>query len=159
MKASFASTLASLPFLAITLAFEVPWFSKLSLSQANCENLYLEDGHILHVTCTNPIWDPKTTPPEDLTVNLNDCIANYMGTLNFAYNGGFASSCESCKMDVKKLVCECSAGEGLGTKHTEFDLDNWRVIRLRAPVLQISCGGSEGLEKRVDDKNALPFIA
>ncbi|KAI0535177.1 hypothetical protein GGR58DRAFT_519640 [Xylaria digitata] len=159
MKASFASTLASLPFLATVLAFEIPWFEKLSITEAKCENIHLADGHVLHVSCKNPVWDPATTKPEELTLDLNGCFANYMGTLNLVRDGGFASSCESCHLDGTKLVCECSVGEGLGTKYTEYELDFWRTVRVEGPELQINCGGTEGLEKRVNNKNARPFIA
>ncbi|KAI0457017.1 hypothetical protein F5B21DRAFT_465249 [Xylaria acuta] len=158
MKASFASTLASLPLLVMVSAFELPWYEKMSLGAANCQNIHLTDGHVLHATCTNPAADPSYTKPVDLSLDLNDCFANYMGTLNYVSNGGFGSSCSSHLVGTK-LVSKCSVGKDRGTKHNEYELNDWHTIRLTGQDFTMHCGGTEGLEKRVNNKEARPFVA
>ncbi|KAI8945630.1 hypothetical protein F4801DRAFT_115747 [Xylaria longipes] len=158
MKASFASTLASLPLLAIVSAFEVPWYEKLSLGDANCQNFHLKKT-VLHATCKNPARNPDEAKPVDLSLDLNTCFANYLGTLNYVSDGGYGSSCSWCHLVGTKLVCMCSVGGDGGTKYNEYELNNWRTIRLTGGDFTMHCGSTEGLEKRVDNKEARPFVA
>ncbi|KAI0912841.1 hypothetical protein F4824DRAFT_499570 [Ustulina deusta] len=159
MKANLASTLAYLPLLAIVSAFAIPYYEKMSLSSAHCQNIRLTDGHVLHATCTNPAQDPAITEPVDLSLDLDSCFANYLGTLNYVSDGGFSSSCSACHLVDTKLVCECSVGQGLGTKHNEYELNYWRTIRLTLEDFNLQCGSTEGVEKRADNKEARPFVA
>ncbi|KAI1755370.1 hypothetical protein F4782DRAFT_551621 [Xylaria castorea] len=156
MKTSFASTLASLPLLAIVSAFELPSYDKLSLGAAYCKNIHLTDGHVLQATCTNVAAEGMKA--HDLSLDLNGCFANYMGTLNHVADGGFGASCKSCKMVGTKLVCDCLVGDST-TKHTKYELDDWRTIRMGGEDFTMSCGSTDGLEKRVENKEARPFVA
>ncbi|KAI0425141.1 hypothetical protein F5Y09DRAFT_352663 [Xylaria sp. FL1042] len=144
MKISFASILASLPCLAFVSAREIPTFEKMSISDAQCEDIHLVDNHVLHATCKNPYLDPAHTSPQDLEMDLDDCFANYKGTLNNLMwgPGGFSGSCIACFVtDDIKLVCQCYTGEGRKTKYNEFDLDNWRVIKLTLEDFNLRCAG------------------
>ncbi|KAI1346812.1 hypothetical protein F5Y01DRAFT_296967 [Xylaria sp. FL0043] len=144
MRVTLAPILASVPCLAIVSAREIPDFEKMSLSSAKCEDVHLIDNHVLHATCTNQFTDPAHTSPKELSVDLDDCFANYDGNLNFLYwgPGGFSGSCISCFIaDDTKLVCQCYTGEGHKTKYNEFNLDTWRVIRLTLEDFNLRCAG------------------
>ncbi|KAI1145040.1 hypothetical protein F4825DRAFT_444892 [Nemania diffusa] len=131
----------------------------MSLGFCGCQNLQLTDGHVLHGTCTNSGIDPSYRVPVDLSLDLNNCFANYLGNLNHVSNGGFSSTCSSCHMNGTKLACDCSIGKDLGRKHSEYELDDWRTIRMTSSDFNMDCGSTEGLEKRVDNKKARPFLA
>ncbi|KAI0380358.1 hypothetical protein F5Y04DRAFT_104101 [Hypomontagnella monticulosa] len=154
MKSNFASTLAFLPLLAIVSAFEVSDVYKKTLGNSDCTRISLTEGHNLHATCINPGYGT----PYDFDLDLNGCFANYLGTLNRVTNGkgGFAGSCSSCHLSGTKLICECSAGRGRGTKHNEVELADWNVIQVKEGCL--TCGSTAGIEKRAAGKNARFFI-
>ncbi|OTB02674.1 hypothetical protein M426DRAFT_24461 [Hypoxylon sp. CI-4A] len=144
MKTAIASSLAFLPLLAITSAFEVSDTYKKSLGNSDCTSILLEDAHVLRATCTDP--GPRTKV--DLTLDLNTCFANYLGTLNHVPHGsgGFAESCKFCHLDRTSLVCECSAGAGHGLRHSAVELADWNVIQFTEGKLY--CDSTEGLTKR-----------
>ncbi|KAI0104738.1 hypothetical protein GGR51DRAFT_572681 [Nemania sp. FL0031] len=157
MKAARASSLLFLSLFANVLAMEIPFYEKQSLTDANCENIQIKDNHILTATCTEKDFSMPFTV--DASLDLNDCFANYMGTLKLVYQGGgFSSSCDKIGLVNKtKLVADCGKGKenGGGTIHNEYELDNWRVIRLGLSHFNMSCSSTEGIEK----KEARPFVA
>ncbi|KAI2627870.1 hypothetical protein GGS26DRAFT_122021 [Hypomontagnella submonticulosa] len=153
MKPTFASTLAFLPILTIVSAFEVSDVYKKTLGNSDCSRISLTKGHILHATCINPGYGTLY----DFNLDLNGCFANYLGTLNHVTNGGFAASCSSCHVSGTKLVCECSAGRGRGTKHNEVELADWNVIQVNDESL--TCGSTAGIEKRAAGAQARFFVA
>ncbi|KAI6090332.1 hypothetical protein F4821DRAFT_229090 [Hypoxylon rubiginosum] len=124
---------------------------KHSLGNSDFENFFLTDTYTLHATDNHN---------NDYTLDLNICFANYLGTLDHVTNlkGGFGGSCPSCAMNGTILSCECSMGEGLGTKHNEFQLDDWKTIQV-APGGILSCSDMPGVEKRLDNKSARLFVA
>ncbi|KAI0401139.1 hypothetical protein F4802DRAFT_601413 [Xylaria palmicola] len=165
MKATTASQLASLALYSLVSAFEVPLWEKMSLSDAHCEDINLTDSYILHARCvsvSSPSWD-LNSPPKDISLDLNKCFANYMGTLNFVPDGGFGTSCPECTIDDKKnLVCKCGIGAGMGYKETTQGLNDWRIIRVAGlgnSEIEMSCHQDIGIQKRADDKEARPFVA
>ncbi|OTA57453.1 hypothetical protein K449DRAFT_424833 [Hypoxylon sp. EC38] len=155
MKTTFTSTLAFLPLLALVSAFEVSDVYKKTLGNSNCTDIHLTDGHVLHANCDNPGHGTFM----DVDLDLNQCFANYLGTLNFTPNGhgGFGGSCSSCQIVDTKLTCQCSMGENRGTKYTEVELNDWNVIQVQEDSL--SCDSHEGIEKRAIGKEARFFIA
>ncbi|KAI2604136.1 uncharacterized protein GGS25DRAFT_449447 [Hypoxylon fragiforme] len=154
MKLNIASTLAFLPLITVISATEVAGFLKNTLGNSDCTNIRLDDGHVLRTTCTDPEYKNRT----DVSLDLNGCFANYLGTLNHAYNGNFAGSCSGCHMDKTKLVCECSKDESGCTKHTEYELSEWHTVQVN-PGGILACDFNSGLEKRAKDKEARAFVA
>ncbi|KAI1372319.1 hypothetical protein F4677DRAFT_265039 [Hypoxylon crocopeplum] len=153
MKTNFASTLAFIPVLTVVSAFEVAEIYKKTLGNSDCTNIHLTDGHVLRATCT----DPATRSRHDYDLDLNNCFANYLGTLDHTPHGDFGPSCNSCHMSGTKLICECSAGAGRGTKHNEFELDNWWTVQINPDVM--TCNMNTGIEKRSNGKEAQFFVA
>ncbi|KAI1159472.1 hypothetical protein F5B18DRAFT_655590 [Nemania serpens] len=146
MKATIAlSTLASL---ALVSAYEVAPVEKMSLRDALCKN-------------------------QPINLDLNQCFANYLGTLNYVQDGGFGSSCDECYVDDSddtkyNLVCQCDTGAD-STMNTTYALGDWKTIRIQGCLgcqacskecnLAIGCHNSDYIEKRAEDKIALPFLA
>ncbi|KAI1196132.1 hypothetical protein F5X97DRAFT_325807 [Nemania serpens] len=167
MKATIAlSTLASL---ALVSAFEVPFWEKMSLSSASCRNVHLTDKYVLNADCANPS-DPPPMEWRGISLDLNKCFANYLGTLNYVQDGGFGASCSDCRLegDNHDLVCQCDKGDGTGNKNTTYALSDWKTIRIEGCagcqycekcVLNPSCHYSDGIEKREEDKTARSFFA
>ncbi|KAI0149649.1 hypothetical protein F4776DRAFT_172816 [Hypoxylon sp. NC0597] len=155
MKTNFTSTLAFLPLLAFVSAFEVSDVYKKTLGNSACTNIHLTDGHVLHANCEDPGYGKRM----DVDLDLNQCFANYLGTLNFAPhgNGGFGGSCSPCQMVGTKLTCQCLIGGNRGTKYSEVELNDWNVIQVEQD--SISCASNEGIEKRAVGKQARSFIA
>ncbi|KAI1652993.1 hypothetical protein F4813DRAFT_285851 [Daldinia decipiens] len=153
MKTSFASTLAILPILTIVSAFEVADIYKTTLGKSDCTDIHLTEGHVLHANCVQPGYGSRA----DFQLDLNLCLANYLGSLNHVSNGGFGGSCNPCRMDGTKLICECSIGAGLGTQHNEVELNDWDVIQVHDESL--TCGTPVGLEMRDAGKSARSFTA
>ncbi|KAI1393008.1 uncharacterized protein F4822DRAFT_392833 [Hypoxylon trugodes] len=152
MKTNFASVLAFVPLLTIVTASEISDIYKKTLGNSDCTNIGLTDGHVLHATCT----DPGVGKSADFDLELNDCFANYLGTLNHVTNGGFAGSCHSCHMDGTKLTCDCSTGHG-SSKHNVVELNDWDVIQITEGSMY--CGGTDGIEKRKLSKGSRFFRA
>ncbi|KAI0845701.1 hypothetical protein F5Y00DRAFT_164149 [Daldinia vernicosa] len=154
MKTSFASTtLAILPILATVSAFEVADIYKTTLGRSKCTDIHLTEGHVLHANCDKPGYGSRA----DYQLDLNSCLANYLGSLNHRANGGFGGSCDPCHMDGTKLICECSIGAGLGTMHNEVELNDWDFIQVHDEIL--TCATPVGLEMRGTGKNARFFTA
>ncbi|KAI1296987.1 hypothetical protein F5Y03DRAFT_292211 [Xylaria venustula] len=162
MKVNFASTIASLSLLTIGSAYVLDPNEKLTLSEALCQNIHLTDNHILHATCTNIGVDPRVGGPYDLTLNLDDCFANYEGTLSWlpGTGGGFSSSCKSCHMVGTKLACQCETGlKPNDFKYNEYELDNWRVLKMSYADFNMRCVNTFGMEKRARHKAPRHVVA
>ncbi|KAI1414162.1 hypothetical protein F5Y13DRAFT_188689 [Hypoxylon sp. FL1857] len=155
MKANFSSTLAFVPLLALVSANEISDVYKKTLGNSDCTNIQLTEGHVLHANCENPGYGARA----DFELDLNECFANYLGTLNHVShgNGGFAASCSPCQMIGTKLSCQCSIGRDRGTRHSEVELNDWTVIQIQQNL--IVCGSTEGIEKRAIGKEAQFFMA
>lgn len=153
MKTSFASTLAILPILTTISAFEVADIYKTTLGKSDCTDIHLTEGHVLHANCVKPGYGSRA----DFQLDLNSCLANYLGSLSHVSNGGFSGSCKPCRIDGTKLICECSIDECLGTKHNEVELDDWDFIQVHEESL--TCATLIGLEMRDTGKSARFFTA
>ncbi|KAI0837043.1 hypothetical protein F5Y06DRAFT_90700 [Hypoxylon sp. FL0890] len=155
MKTNFKTTLAFVPLLAFVSASEVSDVYKKTLGNSDCTNIHLTGGHVLHANCENPGYGERM----DFDLDLNGCFANYLGTLNHVPNGngGFGGSCSSCQMIGTKLSCQCLIGGGHGTMHSEVELNDWDVIQVQQGLL--TCGSSEGVEKRAIGREARSFTA
>ncbi|KAL7623604.1 hypothetical protein AAE478_005156 [Parahypoxylon ruwenzoriense] len=150
---SFSTTLVFIPVLTIVAASEISDIYKKGLGNSDCTNIHLTDRYTLHATCTNPGYGTS----KDFSLNLNECFANYLGTLNHTPNGGFGGSCSPCTTSGTELVCECQVGEGHGTRYNAVDLGDWNTIQLSDGKL--SCSDTSGVEKRAKSKEARFFIA
>ncbi|XXG99657.1 hypothetical protein Hte_005998 [Hypoxylon texense] len=146
MKASFAFSLA---FLSVVSAFEIADIYKPNIGKVDWDDLYLEDKYVLHAT-----WSGH-----EYTLDLNNCFANYEGSLTHILdgNGNFGQSCPSCAMNGTVLTCECSKGEGLGNQHNEFQLDDFKTLQFSDS--EFTCTDMYGMEKRDDNKGARLFVA
>ncbi|KAI0106863.1 hypothetical protein F4814DRAFT_72194 [Daldinia grandis] len=153
MKTSFASVLAILPILTTVSAFEVADIYKNTLGNSDCTDIHLTEGHVLHANCIRLGYNSRA----DFQLDLNSCLANYLGSLNQRSNGGFGGSCNPCHMDGTKLICECSVGAGLGTRHNEVELDDWSFIQVHDDSL--TCSSPVGLEMRGTGKSERFFTA
>ncbi|KAI1184574.1 hypothetical protein F5B17DRAFT_433421 [Nemania serpens] len=172
MKATIAfSTLASLPLAALVSAFEVPGWEKMSLRDALCKNVHLTDKYVLNADCTNP-YDPPPLQTRSISLDLNKCFANYLGTLNYVQDGGFGASCDECHLeggDAYNLVCQCDMGDGTNKNmNTTYKLGDWKTVRIEGCAgcqycgpcnLNPSCHSSDYIEKRSEDKKARNFLA
>ncbi|KAI1105748.1 hypothetical protein F4804DRAFT_110881 [Jackrogersella minutella] len=153
MKTNFASALAFAPLLTVVSAYEISDVYKKTLGNSDCTNIHLTEGHVLRANCVNPGYNKHM----DFNLDLNTCFANYLGTLNQVPNGGFGGSCSPCAIDGTKLTCECSGGKGRSKRHNEVELNDWNVIQIQDGYL--TCGNTDGLEKRASNKEARFFLA
>lgn len=123
----------------------------MNLGSAQCQNVRLTDKYVLQADCTSP----SSAPPDKLSrthlnLDLNNCFANYKGTLNRAKpGGGFGASCPSCTLDDKYTMhCDCETGNGNETMKTEYDLNNWHPVRISgysSSNLKIDCFEDAGI--------------
>ncbi|EED84853.1 predicted protein [Postia placenta Mad-698-R] len=75
----------------------------------SCQDEYL-DGQNLVATCTADDGSQVSS-----TLNLDDCVANYGGTLNCIPSGEFSYSCDvaSCGLTGGEYMkCYCGNGKG-----------------------------------------------
>ncbi|OBZ78215.1 hypothetical protein A0H81_02737 [Grifola frondosa] len=62
-------------------------------------------------SCSRPA---RTTSSDSTSIDLNQCVENFAGTLECATNGNFANSCSSCSLqDTDILSCNCGSGTTL----------------------------------------------
>ncbi|KAI4865330.1 hypothetical protein F4820DRAFT_420567 [Hypoxylon rubiginosum] len=144
MKAILVSFLvAILPALA-TIVSAVPTpndsttdYAKQAMS-LSCSNLKLRDGRFLDADCLEPpSWPAATTFSAEL--DLNNCLANRWGHLDYAYPGGaYANTCSFCSLEGPKntsIGCMCPDGKNTDPNRPDFfigsafDLDDWKYIR------------------------------
>ncbi|KAI0426270.1 hypothetical protein F5Y09DRAFT_319330 [Xylaria sp. FL1042] len=153
------TTIAFLPLLPFALATVDP--ENMSLKDANCDEISLDDQYTLQATCPNPYG---YNPPEwRVELSLNQCFANYLGTLNYVPHGNFGQSCSDCHLDNYILTCQCGIGEGKGTKEATYNLNDSGTIKLMAETwnFTMECHGLYDFtnQKRTDAKEARLFVA
>ena len=75
------------------------------------KDIRLEDGAVLRATCTDDQGLPRVA-----TINLNDCIVNNFGHLEWRKNGNFNASSHNLSLTIEEEVttlhCECDNGHG-----------------------------------------------
>ncbi|KAI4865329.1 hypothetical protein F4820DRAFT_299323 [Hypoxylon rubiginosum] len=149
MKATSASLLAALFLPALPIVSALPknsgefTYDEISQYYAErpitntCGPLKFRDGHLLDASCVEPYWYPNGYSVKTITAfDLNDCLANRSGDLEFARGGDFASSCQDCELsDGGALTCECAPGGDRVTNRSTFDLGDCRYFQNVAGTL------------------------
>ncbi|KAI0503242.1 hypothetical protein F5B22DRAFT_558798 [Xylaria bambusicola] len=151
MKTTFSSALACLAFLSflgLASSIVIPPEDKINLEHAPCQNIRLEGQYVLRMdNCTSARF-PETHV--NLSVDLNDCLANYRGTLNKVdKDGGFGATCPKCTIGKRYMLeCQCNTGNGNETMTSTFDMNYWRNIRISSDFgyhFELICANDWGI--------------
>ncbi|KAH7920966.1 Cyanovirin-N [Leucogyrophana mollusca] len=89
---------------------------------STCNNIALS-GTTLSAECGNGHGESFQA-----SINTDDCIANYGGSLTCAPNGGYSASCNTCFIEpgTTDMLCDCRNGSG-GTPASLIDLSRSRT--------------------------------
>jgi cytolysin (calcineurin-like family phosphatase) len=82
----------------------------------SCSNISLS-GSSLSATCQVGSQGQATT------VDLNGCVTNNNGNLQFATPGNYSGSCSGCSLSGTNLTCQCNPMSG-PAKSTTIDINN-----------------------------------
>ncbi|KAE9378381.1 hypothetical protein N431DRAFT_452483 [Stipitochalara longipes BDJ] len=105
--------------------------------QSECGGSFSLSGSILSATCDSVAS----------SVDLNTCLENVGGVLQFAPNGNFINQCFDCSLVAPFAVLTCNCAQGDGTNApTSINLDGSEVVTLPGVFVQgdntIGCNGN-----------------
>ncbi|KAI0149948.1 hypothetical protein F4776DRAFT_603928 [Hypoxylon sp. NC0597] len=98
----------------------------------------LQDNHNNHLHANN------CDGVSNITIDLNECIGNFGGTLGYVKDDGYgdySETCGTCSLDANAIMsCTCGQGAGKNLTVAHIDLRDCQFLWYDQIIKEFDCG-------------------